>query len=110
MPLGEARALGFVESLVVAEAEDGTWGHVRFTGPEGYEAARGARGCFSSVVVLFLGFALLFLRVLVWFWVFLVFWFWFFIFFLWRSRDIFVENQDVGLGIHDLETNTSGCR
>ncbi|CAJ1358480.1 unnamed protein product [Effrenium voratum] len=36
-PPKEARALGFVESLVVAEAEDGTWGHVRFTGPEGYE-------------------------------------------------------------------------
>ena len=34
----QARALGFVESYVVSEAEDGQWGHVHFTGPEGYEA------------------------------------------------------------------------
>ena len=34
----EARAMGFIETYAVAEAEDGRWGHVHFTGPEGYEA------------------------------------------------------------------------
>ena len=36
----QARALGFMESYLVSEAEDGHWGHVHFTGPEGYEAGR----------------------------------------------------------------------
>ena len=37
-PPKEARALGFMESYVVAENENGDWAHVHFTGPEGYEA------------------------------------------------------------------------
>lgn len=38
----QARAFGFMETYVVAESEDGQWGHVHFTGPEGYEV--GIRG------------------------------------------------------------------
>ncbi|CAL1160621.1 unnamed protein product [Cladocopium goreaui] len=37
-PPKEARALGFMETYLVCEAENGQWGHVHFTGPEGYEA------------------------------------------------------------------------
>jgi len=37
-PPKEARALGFMETYMVCEAENGQWGHVHFTGPEGYEA------------------------------------------------------------------------
>lgn len=33
----QARAFGFMETYIVAESEDGQWGHVHFTGPEGYE-------------------------------------------------------------------------
>ena len=38
MALVQARAFGFMETYIVAESEDGQWGHVHFTGPEGYEA------------------------------------------------------------------------
>ena len=38
MDLVQARAFGFMETYIVAESEDGQWGHVHFTGPEGYEA------------------------------------------------------------------------
>ena len=38
----QARAFGFMETYIVAESEDGQWGHVHFTGPEGYEV--GIRG------------------------------------------------------------------
>ena len=38
LPHRQARALGFMETYMVCEAENGQWGHVHFTGPEGYEA------------------------------------------------------------------------
>ncbi|OLP88855.1 hypothetical protein AK812_SmicGene29723 [Symbiodinium microadriaticum] len=36
-PPQEARALGFMESYVVAEAESGDWSHVHFLGGDGFE-------------------------------------------------------------------------
>ena len=38
----EARALGFMESYLVAEAESGDWSHVHFLGGDGFEAERQA--------------------------------------------------------------------
>jgi len=49
-PPKEARAFGFMETYVVAESEDGQWGHVHFTGPEGYEVT--AITCATAAMVL----------------------------------------------------------
>ena len=42
LPHCQARALGFMETYLVCEAENGQWGPVHFPGPEGYEARRAA--------------------------------------------------------------------
>jgi len=49
-PPKEARAFGFMETYIVAESEDGQWGHVHFTGPEGYEVT--AITCATAAMVL----------------------------------------------------------
>lgn len=49
-PGREARALGFIEGYTVAEAEDGKWAHVRFSGPDGYEVT--AIACVVCALVL----------------------------------------------------------
>eukprot|EP00438_Fugacium_kawagutii_P024603 Skav200071 [mRNA] locus=scaffold838:225567:237981:- [translate_table: standard] len=50
-PAKEARAIGFMESYLVAEAEDGQWGHVHFTGPEGFEATAITCACLALVML-----------------------------------------------------------
>jgi len=50
-PPQEARALGFMESYLVAEAESGDWSHVHFLGGDGFEVTAITCTCAALVIL-----------------------------------------------------------